>query len=145
LPKLISKLEVYFGFEAINSLILKAIIKTDSKISLILPIVPPEILSNCSEYAFQKRNVKFVLISHWVMKMYGNILSKMILLGNIQIRQLASPAFSFGIFKDENELILAPMNEDLNELMCIRSTDTEFIKFLGSICIPIFNAISRPY
>ncbi len=125
-PVLISNLEVYYGFEAIKSLIFKMIINTKDTISLILPIVHPEILSYCSEYAFKNKEIKLVLISYWDMEKYGNIIPKMVMLGNIQIRQLLSPPSFFGIFKDENELILAPLIEDLNEILGIQSIDPEF-------------------
>ena len=144
LPLLISNLEVYYGFEAIKSLIFKMINDTKASISLILPVVHPEILSYCSKYAFKNKEAKIVLISYWDMEMYGNIISKMIMLGNIQIRQLISPPSFFGIFKDEKELILMPINENLNEMLGIKSIDPEFVKFLNQIIVPIFNANSRP-
>ncbi|KKK69811.1 hypothetical protein LCGC14_2930310, partial [marine sediment metagenome] len=144
LPFLISNLEVYYRFEAIKSLIIKSIISTKTKITLILPNVLPEILSYCSEYAYLQKEVNLVLISNWDIEKYGNIISNMMMLGNVQIRQIYfNPSF-FGIFKDEKELILAPFIENLEEMLCIQSTDLEFVKFLNQIIPPIFNANSRP-
>ena len=144
LPFLISNLEVYYRFEAIKSLIIKSIISTKTKITLILPNVLPEILSYCSEYAYSQKEVNLVLISNWDMEKYGSIISNMVILGNVQIRQIYfNPSF-FGIFKDEKELILAPLIENLDEMLCIQSIDLEFAKFFNQIIVPIFNANSQP-
>ncbi len=144
LPLLISNLDVYYGFEAIKTLINKTIISTKTKITLILPSVLPEILSYCSEYAYHQKETNLVLISNWDMEKYGSIISNMVMLGNIQIRQIYfNPSF-FGVFKDGKELLLAPLIENLDEMLCIQSTDLEFVKFLNQIITPIFDANSRP-
>ncbi len=142
-PKLISNLEVYYTLESLKSLVLKSIENTNEKIDIILPLAHPEILSYCSEYSYKNKVVNFVLISFWDMEMYGNILSKMSMLGNIQIRQLSAPANSFIILRDETEIILAPSTENLEEITCVRSIDIEFVKFFGNL-IPMFAGVSRP-
>ncbi len=143
-PLLISKLQVFYGFEPIKSLITSMIISTKTKITLILPNVLPEILSYCSEYAYHQKEVNLVLISCWDMEKYGSIISNMIMLRNIQIRHVHfNPSF-YGVFKDEKELVLAPIIENPNEMLSIQSLDPEFVKFLNQIILPIFNANSRP-
>ena len=142
-PRLISNLKVFYTFESIKSLILEAIENTNEKIHLILPLTHPEILSCCSECSFQKREAKFILTSYWDMEMYGNIISKMLMLENIQIRQLSAAAHSFIIVRDETEVILAPLYDNLEELVCIKSSDPEFVNFFGNLVL-IHNSQSRP-
>ncbi|KKN08680.1 hypothetical protein LCGC14_1054170 [marine sediment metagenome] len=102
----------------------------------------PEILLYCSEFAYSNKNVRLTLTSNWDFEVYGKIHSQMKILGNIEIRQLMRPFNFIGIFKDEDELILAPLSQDLNNLVCIRSMHYEFVVFYKSCLLPILQASS---
>ena len=142
-PKLISNSEVYYTLESLKSLILKSIENTDKLIYLILPIIHPEILSYCSEYAFQRKEVMFILVSYWDLSLYGKILSSMTALGNIQIRQLTMPTNSLIIRRDDSELLLALIEKNPEDIICIKSEDTGLVKFLGDM-VHIYMGMSRP-
>ena len=86
----------------------------------------------------------FVLISHWDMSIYGGILSKMVSLGNVQIRQLAFPGAFFGVLKDNEELILTPILFNLENLLSIKIRAPEVISFFKQGIFPIFFGQSRP-
>ena len=136
--------EIYFGLEEFKQLVLNNICNTQTLIHIISPVIFRELLRDVSEYAYKKTDATFVLISHWDMSIYGGILSKMVSLGNVQIRQLAFPGAFFGVLKDNEELILSPISFNLENLLSIKIRAPEVINFFKQGIFPIFFGQSRP-
>ena len=136
--------ETYCGLEGLKQLVINNISTTKTLIHMILPLILPEFLSYVSEYAYKEKEAKFVLISHWDMNIYGEILSKMITLGNIQIRQLAFSSDVIAVMKDKEELILAPISNNLENLLCIRIRAPEIVNFFNQVFFPLYMGQSRP-
>ncbi|MBY9018384.1 MAG: hypothetical protein KGD66_06080, partial [Candidatus Lokiarchaeota archaeon] len=72
------------GRDAMVSAIKDAIYRTKSSVIVVTPVVIPEVLQVVSEFAFQKKAARFMLTSHFPMDQYGDIIRKMMKLGNIQ-------------------------------------------------------------
>ncbi|MCK4780427.1 MAG: hypothetical protein KAT57_09585, partial [Candidatus Lokiarchaeota archaeon] len=106
--------------------------------------VVPEILQVVSEYAFQKKAVRFMLTTRWEMEKYSGIIAKMRQLGNIQFRQLQTTGEFFAVTRDAEEVILAPATEKEAELISIVSNQEGYSKLYSQFIGPIFQAQSRP-
>ncbi len=132
------------GLEGLRQLVINNISKTKTLIHIILPLILPEFLSYVSEYAYKEKEVNFVLTSHWDMSVYGEIISNMIALGNIQIRQLAYSGDVIAVVKDNEELILAPISNNLESLLCIRIRVPEIVNFFNQVFFPVYLGQSRP-
>ena len=96
------------GKDAMVAAIKDAIYRVKSSIIIVTPYVVPEILQVVSEYAFQKKAVRFMLTTHWDIQQYSGIIAKMRQLGNIQFRQLQTTGEFFAVTRDAEEVILAP-------------------------------------
>ncbi|MFX1236402.1 MAG: hypothetical protein ACFE8P_01635, partial [Promethearchaeota archaeon] len=72
------------GRDALLNCIKDAIYRVKSSIIIVMPIVEPDILQVISQYAYQKKAVRFLVTSHWDIQAYGDIINKMKVLGNIQ-------------------------------------------------------------
>lgn len=140
----VAQLEVYFGGEAFISLISSTLLNTQNSINIIFSHPLLEVLTHCAEFAYNNKEKSITLIASWDMEVFGEILSKLISLGNIQVKHLYLPSDLYAVFKDDNIVILAPASEDLNTLVCIKSTHKDLIAFFSSFILPIFNAQSRP-
>lgn len=136
--------EVYFGLEEFKQLVINNICNTQTSIHIILPLVFPEFLRDVSEHAYKKKEANFIVISQWDMIMYGEILSKIVALGNVQIRHSAITETFFGLLRDNKELILTPISNNLEKLLSIRIKVPEIIEFFKQSVFPISGAHSRP-
>ena len=108
------------------------------------PVVVPEILQVVSEYAFQKKAVRFMLTSHWDLQQYGGILTKMKQLGNVQFRQLQKPADFYALTRDAEEVILCPHSDKDSEMIAVVSNQAAYSVLYSQFIGPIFQASSRP-
>ena len=85
-----------------------------------------EILQVISEYAYQKKAVHFMLTSRFEMGQYGDIIRKMMGLGNIQFRQLSGAGEFFALTRDAEEVILGPATDKEGEEISVVSNQTAF-------------------
>ncbi|MHA1660657.1 MAG: hypothetical protein ACTSUT_16220, partial [Promethearchaeota archaeon] len=132
------------GRDALISCIKDAIYRVKSSIIIVTPVVIPEILQVISEIAFQKKAARFMITSHWDMNLYGNILSKMKQLGNIQFRQLSQAGDYYAVTRDAEEVIIAPYTNVDSQIVSIVSNQMAYAKLYSQFIGPIFQANSRP-
>lgn len=132
------------GREAMISVMKDAIYRVKSSIIIVTPVVVPEILQVVSEYAFQKKAARFMLTSHWDLQKYGGIINKMKQLGNIQFRQLQTPADFYALTRDAEEVILCPHSTKESEMIAVVSNQTAYSVLYSQFIGPIFQANSRP-
>ncbi|KKK40905.1 hypothetical protein LCGC14_0595670 [marine sediment metagenome] len=132
------------GRPAMISAIKDAVYRVKSSIIIVTPEVVPEILQVVSEYAFQKKAVRFMLTTFWDLEKYGGIVKKMRELGNIQFRQLQSKGEFYAVTRDAEEVILAPATEKEAEFISVISNQEGYAKLYSSFIGPIFQAQSRP-
>ncbi len=132
------------GRAAMISAIKDAVYRVKSSIIIVTPEVVPEILQVVSEYAFQKKAVRFMLTTFWDLEKYGGIVKKMRELGNIQFRQLQSKGEFYAVTRDAEEVILAPLTSKDSELISVVSNQEGYAKLYSSFIGPIFQANSRP-
>ena len=132
------------GVEALIAAVKDTIHRTKSSIIIVTPTVIPEILQLCSQVAFQKKAARFLLTSHWDLARYGDIITKMKTLGNIQFRQLKSKGDFFAVTRDAEEVILAPASKKDEEIIAVISEETGYAILYSQFIGPIFQANSRP-
>lgn len=132
------------GNNALIAAIKDAIYRTKSSIIIVTPVVVPEILQVLSEFAYQRKAARFMLTSHWDMSAYGDIVKKMMQLGNIQFRNLTSTGEYFAVTRDAEEVILAPYTSNEKEMISIVSNHEAYAKLYSQFIGPIFQANSRP-
>ncbi|TFG08498.1 MAG: hypothetical protein EU539_02100 [Promethearchaeota archaeon] len=132
------------GLDSLIAAARDAIYKTKSSIIIVMPVVIPEILQIISEFAYQRKAARFMITSHWDMQAYGDIIKKMLQLGNIQFRNLASPGEYFAVTRDAEEVILAPYTSEESEMISIVSNHPAYAKLYSQFIGPIFQASSRP-
>jgi len=132
------------GRDALIAAIKDAIYRVKSSIIIVMPYVIPEILQVISEFAYQKKAVRFMLTSRFEMGQYGDIIRKMMGLGNIQFRQLSGAGEFFALTRDAEEVILGPATEKEGEMISVVSNQTAFSILYSQFIGPIFQANSRP-
>jgi sugar-specific transcriptional regulator TrmB len=132
------------GRDALIAAIKDAIYRVKSSIIIVMPYVLPEILQVISEYAFQKKAVRFMLTSRFDMNTYGDIIRKMMGLGNIQFRQLSGAGDFFALTRDAEEVIIGPATEKEGEMISVVSNQTAFSILYSQFIGPIFMSNSRP-
>ncbi len=132
------------GRDALIAAIKDAIYRVKSSIIIVMPYVIPEILQVISEFAYQKKAVRFMLTSRFEMGTYGDIIRKMMGLGNIQFRQLSGAMEFFALTRDAEEVILGPATEKEGEMISVISNQTAFSILYSQFIGPIFQANSRP-
>jgi hypothetical protein len=109
-----------------------------------MPVVVPELLQVVSEYAFQKKAVRFMLTSHFDLSAYSGIINKMKQLGNIQFRQLQTPSDFYAVTRDAEEVILCPHSDKETEMIAVVSNQPAYSILYSQFIGPIFQANSRP-
>ncbi|MFX1573200.1 MAG: hypothetical protein ACFFB0_10660 [Promethearchaeota archaeon] len=132
------------GRQAMINAMKDAIYRVKSSIIIVTPVVVPEILQVVSEYAFQKKAARFMLTSHFDLQTYSGIIKKMQQLGNIQFRQLQTPADFYALTRDAEEVILCPHSEKESEMIAVVSNQTAYSILYSQFIGPIFQANSRP-
>jgi hypothetical protein len=132
------------GRDALIAAIKDAIYRVKSSIIIVMPYVIPEILQVISEFAYQKKAVRFMLTSRFEMTQYGDIIRKMMGLGNIQFRQLSGAGEFFALTRDAEEVILGPATDKEGEMISVISNQTAFSILYSQFIGPIFQANSRP-
>ncbi|MHA1148696.1 MAG: helix-turn-helix domain-containing protein [Promethearchaeota archaeon] len=132
------------GRAALVNAIKDAILRTKSSVIIVTPIVVPEVLQLCSEFAYQRKAARFMITSHWDMQTYGGIIQKMSQLGNIQFRQLSAPGEFYAVTRDAEEVILCPYTDKEADMISIVSNQSAYSKLYSQFIGPIFQANSRP-
>ncbi len=132
------------GKDAMVAAIKDAVFRTKSSIIIVMPYVIPEVLQVISEFAYQKKAARFLLTSHFDMNQYGDIIRKMMALGNIQFRQLSGAGEFFAVTRDAEEVILGPATDKESEMISIVSNQSQYSILYSQFIGPIFQANSRP-
>ncbi|MHA1670769.1 MAG: hypothetical protein ACTSV5_09345 [Promethearchaeota archaeon] len=132
------------GRDAMVSAIKDAIYRTKSSIIVVTPVVIPEVLQVVSEFAFQKKAARFMLTSHFPMDQYGDIIRKMMSLGNIQFRQLNTQGDFYAVTRDAEEVIIGPYTDKESDMISVVSNQSSYAKLYSQFIGPIFQANSRP-
>ncbi|MFX0083372.1 MAG: hypothetical protein ACFE94_16625 [Candidatus Hodarchaeota archaeon] len=132
------------GRDAMIAVMKDAIYRVKSSIIIVMPVVVPEILQVVSEYAFQKKAVRFMLTSHFDLSAYSGIINKMKQLGNIQFRQLQTPSDFYAVTRDAEEVILCPHSDKESEMIAVVSNQAAYSVLYSQFIGPIFQANSRP-
>jgi hypothetical protein len=132
------------GRDALVAAMKDAIFRVKSSIIIVMPYVIPEILQIISEYAYQKKAVRFLLTSHWDMNQYGDIIKKMMALGNIQFRQLQTAGDFFALTRDAEEVIIGPATTKEADMISVISNQEAYSVLYSQFIGPIFQANSRP-
>jgi hypothetical protein len=132
------------GIEALVAAIKDTIFRTKSSIIIVTPVVIPQILQLCSQIAFEKKAARFLLTSHWDLNRYGDIITKMKGLGNIQFRQLKSQGDFYACTRDAEEVILAPAAKKDENIVSVISEEEGYAQLYSQFIGPIFQANSRP-
>ncbi|MFX1495429.1 MAG: hypothetical protein ACFFBZ_14190 [Promethearchaeota archaeon] len=132
------------GKDAMVAAIKDAVFRTKSSIIIVMPYVIPEVLQVISEFAYQKKAARFLLTSHFDMNQYGDIIRKMMALGNIQFRQLSGTGEFFAVTRDAEEVILGPATDKESEMISIVSNQSQYSVLYSQFIGPIFQANSRP-
>lgn len=132
------------GRDAMVSAIKDAIYRTKSSVIIVTPVVIPEVLQVVSEFAFQKKAARFMLTSHFPMDQYGDIIRKMMSLGNIQFRQLNTQGDFYAVTRDAEEVIIGPFTDNESEMISVVSNQSSYAKLYSQFIGPIFQANSRP-
>ena len=132
------------GRDALVAAIKDAIFRVKSSIIIVMPVVIPEVLQVISEYAYQKKAVRFLLTASWEMSQYGPIIQKMMQLGNIQFRQLSTKGEFFALTRDAEEVIIGPHTTNEKEMISVISNQEAYAKLYSQFIGPIFQANSRP-
>ncbi len=132
------------GRDALVAAIKDAIFRVKSSIIIVMPVVIPEVLQVISEYAYQKKAVRFLLTASWEMGQYGPIIQKMMQLGNIQFRQLSTKGEFFALTRDAEEVIIGPHTTNEKEMISVISNQEAYAKLYSQFIGPIFQANSRP-
>ncbi|MFX1299206.1 MAG: hypothetical protein ACFFD2_30635, partial [Promethearchaeota archaeon] len=91
-----------------------------------------------------KKAARFLLTSHFDMNQYGDIIRKMMALGNIQFRQLSGTGEFFAVTRDAEEVILGPATDKESEMITIVSNQSQYSVLYSQFIGPIFQANSRP-
>ncbi len=132
------------GRDALIAALKDAIYRTKSSVIIVTPVVIPEILQILSEFAYQRKAARFMLTTHWDLNRYGDIIKKMMQLGNIQFRNLTTAGDYFALTRDAEEVILAPYTDNEAELISIVSNHPAYARLYSQFIGPIFQAQSRP-
>ncbi|TFF83948.1 MAG: hypothetical protein EU552_02090 [Promethearchaeota archaeon] len=132
------------GRDGLVAAIKDAIFRVKSSIIIVMPVVIPEVLQVISEYAYQKKAVRFLLTASWEMSQYGPIIQKMMQLGNIQFRQLSTKGEFFALTRDAEEVIIGPHTTNEKEMISVISNQEAYAKLYSQFIGPIFQANSRP-
>jgi len=85
-----------------------------------------------------------MLTSHFDMSVYGEILKKMMQLGNIQFRTLTAQGEFYAVTRDAEEVILCPVSEKESEMISVVSNQMQYSTLYSQIIGPVFQANSRP-
>lgn len=132
------------GRGALVNAIKDAVFRVKSSIIIVMPFVIPEVLQIVSEYAYQKKAARFMLTSHWDMNQYGEIIKKMMALGNIQFRQLQTAGDFFALTRDAEEVIIGPATTNEKDMISVISNQEAYSVLYSQFIGPIFQANSRP-
>jgi len=132
------------GRHALVSVMKDAIYRTKSSVIIIMPVVLPEILQVISEFAFQKKAARFMITAQFDMQTYGDIIKKMLALGNIQFRTLTAQGEYYAVTRDAEEVVLCPSTTKDLEMVSIVSNQDQYARLYAQIIGPVFQANSRP-
>nr|MDO8118255.1 hypothetical protein [Candidatus Sigynarchaeota archaeon] len=118
--------------------------RTKSSIIIVTPVVVPEILELIAQVAYERKAQKFFLTTHWDLAMYGEIIKKMSVLGNVQFRQLKTAGEYWAVTRDAEEIMLAPNTPKDNDMVCVISEQEGYANLYSQFIGPLFQANSAP-
>jgi hypothetical protein len=104
-----------------------------------MPTFAPEILQYISEFAYEKKAVNFIVNSYWDDNVFGEIVKKMEMFGNIKFQKLSQPGEYYASIKDTEEVILAPLTDSNEELVSLISRQQNYVQLVSQIILPMLN------
>ncbi|MHA1394719.1 MAG: helix-turn-helix domain-containing protein [Promethearchaeota archaeon] len=131
------------GMPAIIEYIADALSRVKSSVIVVTHEVNPKILEIMSTAAYNKRTARFMYTTHWTPE-YEQIITKMKSLGNIQFRQLKTTGGFIAMTREAEEVLLAPVTANKEDIVAIVSTEDGYCKLYSNIIGPVFQANSRP-
>ena len=132
------------GRTALVAVMKDAIYRTKSSVIVVMPKVLPEILQVISEFAFQRKAARFMITAQFDLQTYGDILKKMMALGNIQFRSLTAQGEFYAITRDAEEIIICPNSPKEHEMVSVVSNQDLYARLYSQIIGPTFMSNSRP-
>jgi molecular chaperone GrpE (heat shock protein) len=132
------------GRTALVSVMKDAIYRTKSSVIIVMPKVLPELLQVISQFAFQRKSARFMVTAQFDMQTYGDIIKKMLALGNIQFRTLTTQGEYYAVTRDAEEVVLCPATAKELEMVSIVSNQDQYARLYAQIIGPVFQANSRP-
>ena len=133
-----------YGKKRLLEVIIDAMWRVKSTITIITPEAEPKILEVLSQVAYKKKSARFLYTTSWNVAQYGNILEKMKVLGNIQFRNLKNANDFYAVSRDSEEIVLCPQAPEEKDQIAIVSVQQGYAQIFGSFIYPIFQANSRP-
>jgi len=85
-----------------------------------------------------------MLTTQWNLAQYGDIITKMKALGNIQFRNLNTQGEYYACTRDAEEVIICPASSKESEMIAMVSNQDGYAKLYSSVIGPMFLSNSRP-
>ncbi|MFX0101132.1 MAG: hypothetical protein ACFFCS_16270 [Candidatus Hodarchaeota archaeon] len=137
------KTRLIHGPENITAFINEALFNTRSSSIVVTPECVPAILETMTQAAYQKKGVKFFYTTKWDIGTYKEILKRMVMLGNVQFRDLKSSSRIWSMTRDGEEILIAPEEKGEN-LVGLVSTQGGYARLFSQVIGPMFQAQSKP-
>ncbi len=137
-------MKVIKGIESLISVMKKIIPLTKTSLTLITPFMIPKLLTKIPKLAMMKKSVKITLISYWDVVNYGEIITKLLNLGNITFRHSASQINYYVLIRDDEEVVFTSTEYLEGFLIGFHSNHPSFCEFYRNMIGPMFFANSRP-
>ena len=141
LQDIVGASKIIKGEQEILAILSDMIIKTRSSIIIVLPKIIPEILQLVSQHAYQRKAARFMLTTYIDAETYGDIIRKMLALGNVQFRHLAEPLLICACTRDAEESFLSILGEHSDDSFGILSDKPKVYSEIG----PFILQRSQPY
>jgi len=131
------------GMSAVIEYIAESLNRVKSSIIIVTHEAHPKILEIMSVAAYNNKNARFMYTTHWSPELEP-IINRMKSLGNIQFRQLKSAGGFIAMTREAEEVLLAPVTGNDQDLVAIVSTEDGYCKLYSNFIGPVFQANSRP-
>ncbi len=104
------------GYSTVISHLKEMISKTSSSLLIYTPHVIPEILESISISSYRKKRVRFLMAANTDKDKYQNIFNKMLLLGNVQFRDMPTPINYYWCARDGREFLIGKQAENSDDI-----------------------------
>jgi hypothetical protein len=97
-----------------------------------------------AEVAYTHNPSQFLLIANWDLARHGDVIKKMMMLGNVSFRQLDYPAVFYALARDNREIMLAIDTHGPDSTVSITSSHKDYVNLFSQFIGPMIQAISKP-